>query len=246
MRVILKTIKVILIAAIFIMLAALVYLLWTERDPASMRRLAWTREAVEAYERSPDGFRVSSVTGFDGRTYSQDGAVGVSRVARVVDLDEWQILVRYNDSTLRELEKTRGTVGYADTERFIFTLTDDLGNVYTDYHFVAAESSRHNYLRLIFDGVPLTFSSEQDDGEGGTRTSVRRVREMTLCIYCREDVGPDGELPASPAYFAYVYSDAAAQYDYKGLSKELPDGEPTQGIRSSAELYGKETGNDDP
>jgi len=229
MKILLKIIKYILLASLAVMIGALIFLLWTERDPASMKRLAWTEDAVRAYEQSPDGFRVMSVTGFDGRTYSQDGAIGVSRVTHVVDLDEWQVLVRYNDSVLRELAKTRDA-DYPDVERFVFSLTDDLGHVYTGYHYLTEETSRHNYVRLIFDGVPLSFSETVTGEDGVERTAVRRVKEMTLRVYCREDVGENGFL-GEPAYYAYIYADAASQYDYKGLSNELPDGSPTEGIR---------------
>lgn len=239
MRIVLKTIKYILLAAMAIMLGALIYLLWTERDPAALRTLAWTEEAVKRYESSEDGFRVTSITGFDGRTYSQDGAIGISRVSRVVDLSEWQMLVRYNDSTLRALEEKRGASGFPDTERFVFTLQDDLGNVYTDYYFLTAETSRHNYLRLIFDDVPLSFDGEQTGEDGSTRSVVSRVREMQLNVYCREDVA-DGVYPESPAYHVYIYSDNAAQYDYKNLKDELPEGGPTPGLRASGSLLRKE------
>lgn len=227
MKIVLKTIKFILLAALVIMLAALAFVLITERDPAAMKQLAWTQEAADAYKAAPDGFRVKSVTGFNDRTYSQDGAVGVSMVTHVTDLDEWQILVRYNDSTLKSLTERYGAVDYPDTERFIFTLSDDLGNVYTKYHFVTAETRRHNYVRVVFDGVPLSFK------EGST---VKRVKEMQLNVYLREDAN-GGELPDNPVYFAYIFSDNASQYDYERLEKELPDGKATEGIRSSEELY---------
>ena len=240
MRIIFKTIKYILLAAMAIMLGALIYLLWTERDPSAVRSLAWSEEAVERYKASEDGFRVMSITGFDGRTYSQDGAVGISRVSHVVDIDEWQMLVRYNDSTLRAVEEKRGKVDLADTERFIFTLSDDLGHVYTEYRFLTAKTSRHNYLRLVFDGVPLAFSGEETGEDGQTRATVSRVREMQLNVYCREDVR-EGEYPASPMYHVYVYAGNAAQYDYKNLKNELPGETPTEGLRSSSELFRKDT-----
>ena len=151
------------------------------------------------------------------------------------------MLVRYNDSTLRAIEEKRGAVDYPDDERFIFTLSDDLGHVYTDYHFISAGTSRHTYLRLVFDGVPTAFSGEETGDDGKTRTVVSRVRELQLNVYCREDA-EDGLLPSAPAYHVYIYSSNAAQYDYKNLKNELPDGRPTEGLRSSEELYRKDTG----
>ena len=244
MRIVFKVIKYVLLGVMALMLIALILLLVTERDPEELNTLAWTEDAVARYKQSADGFRVISITGFDGRTYSQDGAVGISRVSRVVDLSEWQMLVRYNDSTLRKLAEKRGESPYPDAERFVYTLQDDLGNVYTEYHFLTAETSRHNYLRLIFDDVPLSFSEEVTDGDGTVRTVVKRVREMQLNVYCREDV-TDGVYPDAPAYHVYIYSDNAAQYDYKKLKKELPGDLPTEGLRRSDELLRKDTQEND-
>ena len=237
MRIFFKIIRYALLAALVIMLAALVILLWTERDPESMSRLAWTGEAAEKYSASDNGFKVVSYTGFDDRTYSQNGLIGISRVSNIVDISEWQMLVRYNDSTLKTIAESRGPVDYDDTERFVFTLEDSLGHVYTDYHFVTARTGRHCFVRLIFDGVDLSFKVASINDGGSSKSIIKRVEEMRLMVYCREDV-QDGHYPDKPECYLYIYGDGAAQYDYKNLDDELPvDGAATEGIRSSKELF---------
>ena len=231
-----KTIKYILLSALAIMFAALIYVMWTGRDPASVSGLAATREALDAREELGD-LEVVSYKGFDDRTYSQDGGIGVSRVTRIADVDQWQMLVRYNDSTLRELAETRGDAGFDPTERFVFTLQDDLGHVYTDYRFLTEKTTRHSFVRLVFDGVGLSYRTDE-----GATSQVKRVGEMRLNVYCREDV-KDGEYPAAPYCYVYVYSVKAAQYEYKDAEDELSG--PAAELRSSAELIDtrKETAN---
>ena len=230
MRYFWKTIKYVLLGALAIMLAALVYVLWSSRDPSSMARLAVTPEALAAAEASDDGLSVLSYKGFDDRTYSQDGGIGVSRVTRLVDLDQFQLLVRYNDSYLKTVEETRAPVDYDPTERFVFTLQDDLGHVYADYRFVTEKTTRHSFVRLIFDGVELAFQYEKDG-----KSAVDRVGELRLNVYCREDI-KDGEYPAAPYCYVYVFGDKAAQYEYPGAAGEIPGDGVTPGLRSGAEL----------
>lgn len=236
MNIFLKILKFLLSACCVGIILALILTIWTARDPRSVSRLTWTKEALEAYEADPEYFKVTVFKGFEDRNYSQDSRFGYSRTVKVDDIDQWQVLLRYNDAVLEEFEQERGKVDYEDGERFVFTLQDDLGHVYTEYSYVWEKTSRHTFIRLIFDDVKESFVSEDYSEDGSCTTNVERISELRLNVYCREDV-KNGEYPEYPESFMYIWGDGTGIYDYKNLKKELPkDGRPTNGLCISSEL----------
>ena len=232
MKIFLKTVRFLLLAACAAIILGMLLTLWTARDPRSVSRLAWTDEAIEIYNSDPDYFKVTGFKGFEDRNYSKDSRFGYSRTVRFDDVGQWQVLIRYNDSVLEEFG---GTNDHPTGERFIFTLQDDLGHVYTDYSYIWEKTSRHTFIRLIFDGVEESFVSEISREDGSHTTKVDRISELRLNIYCREDV-KNGEYPEYPESFMYIWGDGTGIYDYD-LKKELPkDGKPTEGLCHSADL----------
>ncbi len=240
MKVLYKIIKGLLLASCAAIILALVLTVWTARDPKAVSRLLWTEEALELYESDPGYFRVTAYKGFEDRNYSQDSRFGYSRTVKIDDLGQWQVLVRYNDAVLRDLEDERGQVDYDDGERFVYTLQDEFGHVYTEYSYVSEKSIRHTFVRLAFDGVEESFVSEVTDDEGNQKTKVDRIGELKLSVYCREDV-VNGEYPETPEAVMYIWGDGTGVYEYDRVKKDLPrDMEPTDGLRHSTELIGKE------
>jgi len=232
MKIFYKIVRWILLAACVIVLGALVLNIWTSRDPASVSGMMWTEEALELYEADPDYFRVTAYKGFEDRNYSQDGRFGYSKTVKIEDLDQWQVLIRYNDAVLRDLPATELAAG----ERFVYTLEDDLGNLYTEYCYVWEKTARHTFVRLAFDGVEESFRYEETDESGAAKSRVDRIGELKLNVYRREDV-KDGSYPERPEAVMYIWGDGTGVYEYKKVKKDLPkDGRPTDGLCYSAGL----------
>lgn len=240
MKILYKIIKGLLLASCAAIILALVLTVWTARDPGTVSGLLWTKEALELYESDPEYFRVTAYKGFEDRNYSQDSRFGYSRTVKIDDLGQWQVLVRYNDAVLRDLADERGQVDYADGERFVYTLQDEFGHVYTEYSYLTAKGPRHTFVRLAFDGVEESFVSEVTNENGDKRTKVDRIGELRLNVYCREDV-KDGSYPETPEAVMYIWGDGTGMYEYTKVKKDLPrDMEPTKGLCKSAGLIGKE------
>ena len=236
MKILYKIIRWLLLAACLGVILAMVLMIWTARDPGSVSGLLWTQDALELYEADPGYFRVTAYKGFEDRNYSQDGRFGYSKTVKIEDMNQWQVLVRYNDVVLRDLDDT----DYADGERFVYTLEDDLGNVYTEYSYVWEKTTRHTFVRLAFDSVEESYRYEETDGDGNSKTKVDRIGELKLNVYCREDV-KDGVYPERPEAVMYIWGDGTGVYEYKKVRKDLPDDmQPTDGLCHSSTLTEKE------
>lgn len=240
MKILYNIIRWLLLAACAGVILAMVLMVWTARDPGSVSGLLWTKEALELYESDPEYFRVTAYKGFEDRNYSQDSRFGYSRTVRIDDLGQWQVLIRYNDAVLRDLEESRGKTDFTEGERFVYTLEDEFGHIYTDYSYVWEKTSRHTFVRLAFDSVEESFSYEEADESGNVKTKVDRIGELKLSVYCREDV-KDGEYPERPEAVMYIWGDGTGVYEYEKVKKDLPkDMEPTDGLCHSSSLTDKE------
>ena len=236
MKILYKTLRWLLLAACAGVIVAMVLMIWTARDPASVSGLLWTKESLELYESDPEYFRVTAYKGFEDRNYSQDGRFGYSKTVKIEDLGQWQVLVRYNDAVLRDLAET----DYSEGERFVYTLEDEFGHIYTEYSYVWEKTSRHTFVRLAFDSVEESFKYEATDDQGNVKTKVDRIGELKLCVYLREDV-KDGVYPDVPEAVMYIWGDGTGVYEYERVKKDLPgDMEPTDGICHSSALTDKE------
>ena len=86
--------------------------------------------------------------------YSDGGLFFVTGIEYQEQAGEWQIIVRYNDSTVRGIAEELGvTPEELGEEPFRYTLRSDSGETYEPYASVAARGSRHEFRRLAFRGV---------------------------------------------------------------------------------------------
>ena len=216
---------------------AMILTLATQADPQEIRGLLWTDEAIKQYQAYPDSFVVYSFKGFDDRSYSSDYLFGISRVTQLADINQWQCLIRYNDSSITEISEKYGESGFEVTEKFIFVLEDDLGHTFYDYDFITARGSRHSYIRLVWSDVPMSYKYDITDENGVTKTRVDRVTSLTLKIYLREKT-ENGVYPASPLSEILMYGDGPVKYDYKSTENDYKNYSSVK-LRNVSELLGE-------
>lgn len=129
-------------------------LLITTRDPHEATDFVWTPEALEEYNASPDDFQIYRLEVMTN--YTRDGRFFVIETRYLPSLCQIQFTLKLNHSTLRALEEEYGLPdGTLTMEDFYCTLDDGNGNTYTHYSYLDSAATRHDYRRLVFDGVPL-------------------------------------------------------------------------------------------
>lgn len=196
-------------------LVALMFIL--DRD-GDISNLVWTKSAVESYNKSPETFSVEYIKAYDDAYFTEDGYFSVSASRRIPSIDQWQMTLRYNRSTVDELSR-HGKIKEPEKEDlFTFTLTDNTGKVYSDFSYLKQIKGRYTYYRLVFDNV-----------------NIKKVDEIKINIYLTaNDSEPElvGELPL---FYSELPRDT---YNFK---KEMPENmNPTAGLMSSEQLSGKE------
>lgn len=153
MKIVGKIIKYFLVALLIFTVGFMFLRVLTSGDTAIAKNFLWTEEAKNSYLKAPDSFRVYSVELM--REYTEEGKFRVSNVryaeSETDGIEQLQFTVRWNDSTIVYLREDFGLDGPPETEPFVFTLTDDLGNIYTDYQTVSDTKPLYNYRRLVFD-----------------------------------------------------------------------------------------------
>lgn len=185
----------------------------TSGDTKIAESFFWTDNAKNSYGASPDGFRVYSAD--LTKDYTDDGMFRVSNIryaeSETGPVSQLQFTVRWNDSTVKYLQQDFGLAEPPAGEPFVFTLADDLGNVYAVQDMTADSKPLYNYRRLAFDvpdfGAAETYYvniyySGTYDAE--TSASVK---------------GSDGSAYGTLA----VYRTAVPMYDYTLKKSELPD-----------------------
>ena len=183
-------------------LAVIAFLVWrisSTGDPKAFKSFLWNDISIEAYNESPESFKALQYVRNDNLT--PNGKFSASSVYFVPSIGQFQMTLRYNDSTVKklvnelmteyelknanEVKEKFGVYENTEKELFVFTLSDNLGNVYTDYQVVSGTKYMYNYRRIIFDNIDMNATKvTEKDGE----TLTEAFEELYLNIYFIDDV----------------------------------------------------------
>ncbi|MBE6606339.1 MAG: hypothetical protein E7635_04810 [Ruminococcaceae bacterium] len=122
------------------------------RYTGSMAKYAWTNNAIKTYEQTTD---FTLMTQNLSKTIDDNGYFSISNYVYIPEINEVQFTVRYNNSTVDTLENFYTDVSDIG-ETFVFTLTDNNGNVYDSYKYLSKSNLIYNFRRLVFEGVDLS------------------------------------------------------------------------------------------
>jgi len=153
-------------------------------DTKLAKSFIWNESAISAYNSDPSAFKVYDCSISDNIT--DDGKFSLSNSFYVPSTGQFQFTVRYNNSTVKKLLNEYDLKEEPTGEIFVFTLTDNLGNTYTDYDFVIDEKNLYNYRRIIFDGIDLSANKITQDKDG--KEVKLTFSSLTLNIYYIDDV----------------------------------------------------------
>lgn len=141
-----------------LLLIALVYVLLIGRMSLAkvrgdMDSYLWTEKSSSAYLDAPDEYKILSA--YLPAVIDEDtGYYHISNFTFVPSTGEVQLTVRYNNSTVRVLNDF-----YPEREKkqedFVFVITDENGNVYKSYKYIASSNLLYNFRRVIFEGIDL-------------------------------------------------------------------------------------------
>lgn len=204
-----KTLLIVLISTIIAV--PLIRLVQLDSHPDAAKNFVWTEKARQSYTDSPDGFHVYE---FEvSQNFSELGYFFFffGRIAEddAGNVEQIQLTVRYNDSTLEHYTEDTG-LSLGAGEPFVYMLSDDQGRNYLPAATVTAEKSNLNYRRLVFEDVDMAG-----------------VDELTLNIYGASAFDEDlletvkgGDESAFATMTVYRSSNEAPAYTLK--KKELP------------------------
>lgn len=172
----------------FIFLIITVYILlfgrmWLARTPGAIDRFVWTDDTLKAYNSSATTF--IPMTQQLPKTIDDNGYYSVSDFAFLPEYGQIQFTVRYNNST-KDALKNYYTDVVDEGEIFVFTITDENGNVYDNYKYITRTNLLYNFRRVVFDD--LNFDN---------------INKLNLNIYYINDV-----TEASPMYKNFVLYDS--------------------------------------
>lgn len=123
------------------------------------------------------------------KSFDEKGWYHISDVILSDAAGQVQLTVRYNSrSTINTLMEKYSLTDRPSGEVFVYILSDDRGNVYTDYVFAAKSRPLYEFRRVIFSGVDLSD-----------------VGTLTLDVYYGEDVSSEGRMNASFAFYSKEY-----------------------------------------
>ncbi len=207
-KIIKKTLLYSLRLVSFFVIAILLWRIFSGEAPKNMQELLFTDATVQSLNNSPDNFDVYYYKHKDNLT--RDGKFAASHVYYIPSEKQVQVTVRYNNSTLKMLMEDYSLSAEPNFEPFVFTLTDGMGNTYTEYKYISVKKNMYNYRRLVFDGVDLNSLIVEEPAFNATEEEVNAFKEITkdkflvLNIYYKDDVllsEPYGKLPV----FDYSY-----------------------------------------
>ncbi len=135
--------------------------------------------------------------GKDENGVYQRGWYHVSNVAVSKSAGEVQLTVRYNSrSTVSTLMEKYSLTERPSGELFIYVLSDNEGNTYTDYVFCAKRRPLYEFRRVVFTGVDLT-----------------EAKALYLDIYWIDDVSEDGLMNANFTIYDTTFDSETADAD---------------------------------
>lgn len=238
-KIIKKTLLYTLRLASFFVIAILLWRIFSGEAPKNMQELLLTDSTVQSLNNSSTPFDVYYYQHKDNLT--KDGKFSASHIYYIPAEKQVQITVRYNNSTVKKLMSDYSLSTKPDFEPFVFTLTDGLGNTYTEYKYISGSKNMYNYRRLVFDGVDLDSLIVEEPPFNATEDEVNKFKEITkdkylvLNIYYKNDVllsEPYGKLPV------FDYSYYREKLDITKYTKK--NQKATAGLTNRAEYTVKE------
>lgn len=209
-----RILKYVGIILIFTVTGFLIWRMLSSGDPSSVKRLTVNEKVVSAYDASEDGELYMYYQGQASITYGENnyGYFSVSQVAIIPDAHQIQLVIRYNNSTLRSIAEDLGLDSVPDRDADIFDVTlavstdltpdDDTDNAwsaaehpesvseqvyYPSSEVLKDKKNVYNYRKYVFDGVDiddLTLAVYVDIRyTGGGEANYGEPPMGTLCIY---------------------------------------------------------------
>lgn len=233
-----RTIKFLFFLVIFGVIAVLLWRMFSSGDPESMKTITPNDSLAIAYEKEGEDlylFRQEQRSITSGE--NNYGYFSVTDAVFIPSANQIQIVVRYNNSTLRSLTEDKGLSSVPDRGEELFDVTlslatdltpdnpdDNLGNAEESVGFVrvhpvsvsADRKNLYNYRRFVFDlGAAGLSLSELLDG--------KLLLAVYADIYYKGDVNYD-----EPAYGTLCL------YDY---ITEINPGRLTKKDRAALDAY---------
>lgn len=224
-KIIKKTLLYSLRLIAFFVISILLWRIFSGNDPKSMQEFLWTDDSVKSFTQSPDTFEAYYYKHKDN--LSRDGKFAASYVYFVPENGEFQITLRYNNSTLKKLAEDYDLDSVPTDESFVFTLTDKFGNTYTEYEYLSDKKNVYNYRRLIFKGIDMTNLLIEDapvDADDTTKEDVAKKKEkavLTLNVYYKNDVLFSEPYGTMSVYDYSYYHEPIDFSDFKGKDIEV-------------------------
>jgi len=173
--------KLLVITVIVLVLGVFLWRFSISRIPGELMELTPNDTLVEAYAKNPDLTLFTQEQNTTTRGENSYGYFTVCDAVFIPEAEQVQILIRYNDSTLRATEVDYGLAEDSlDPEKDWYDISllvsldktpensgDNLGNKPESVEFVrftpaevsaATHKGLHSYRRLIFNGVPMHSS----------------------------------------------------------------------------------------
>ncbi len=192
-----KLIAAVIIIGTFALLFGRMYFM---KIPKAFTGLTWTPNVVEAFEAGKLEVELQEVY----EPYADKGLYHISNTAVVYSENEVQFTVRYNDrSTINKLMRIYSLDERPEGEVFVYILSDNNGNTYTEYTYAETERMIHQFRRVIFSNVDLT-----------------NVETLYLDVYYGEDVrkpiGKEQTMHASFVIYDKEYSVGKTEFKKAG------------------------------
>lgn len=195
--------------------------IFSSGDTELAKSFLWNESAISAYNENAEEFTAFYYKRPDN--YTKDGKFQASNVYFVPSTGQFQITVRYNNSTLKKLAEEYGLEKIPSGEVFVFTLTDNFGNVYTEYEIAEDSKNLYNYRRVVFDNVDMTAKKTvEEDGK-----QVEKVfEELYINVYYIDKV------QLSVPYGKMTVYDTKYYHEPVDLSKyQIKDNAPSKELK---------------
>lgn len=148
-----KLFKYTILSVSFLIFAFFIFRLAFSGTPKELRRIVWTPQAIEAYRSSPETFEAIEQ---EQETYiTNDGKFWILDVVYLPEAKQLQMVIKYNDSTLKYLKEALGTETLPE-EPFVYSLLDNNGARYETHTQETGRRLNYNYRLLAFENIDLT------------------------------------------------------------------------------------------
>ncbi|MBR5315109.1 MAG: hypothetical protein IKU45_06840 [Clostridia bacterium] len=182
-RVLKKTFFFTLRVIAVVVVGLLFWRIFSSGDTKLAKSFLWNESAISSYTENADEFSAFCYKRPDN--YTKDGKFQASNVYFVPSTGQFQITVRYNNSTLKKLVEDYSLKETPTGEVFVFTLTDNLGNVYTSYQYATDSKNLYNYRRVVFDNIDMNAKKTVE--EDGVQVE-KFFEELYVNVYYIDDV----------------------------------------------------------